>query len=392
MTNLLVRLLVKDYKNLQSPAVRARYGQMAGLVGIVCNLLLAAGKLAAGLLSGSLAITADAVNNLSDAASSIITLVGFKLSARPADEGHPFGHARFEYIAGLAVAVLVLVVGVELGKSSIEKIANPAPVVYGNLALLVLAASILVKVWMANFNRSIGRRIGSTALEATFADSRNDVITTTAVLAAALVARATGFSLDGWMGAAVAVFIIVSGIGLVKDTLDPLLGAAPDPALVKAIEERIDGYPGVLGTHDLMVHDYGPNRRFASAHVEMDADADVLDSHEVIDRIERDFLEQDNIHLIIHYDPVAPDDSVVGEARQALEAYLKTLDGRITIHDFRMVDGKKHVNYIFDVRVPPDFAMTPEELRADVEKSVKHDGRRVHVHLTVDYSYMAVSN
>lgn len=269
-------------------------------------------------------------------------------------------------------------------------ILNPSPVVYGNLALLVLALSILLKVWMANFNRSLGRRIGSKALEATFADSRNDVITTTAVLAAALVARFTGLGLDGWMGAGVAVFILISGAGLVKDTLDPLLGEAPDPALVERLAGKIRAYPGVLGTHDLIVHDYGPNRRFASAHVEMASTEDVLESHQTIDEIERDVLRDEGIHLIIHYDPVDVSGSQSATARKQLEAWFKAIDERITIHDFRLVDGTRHLNYIFDVVVPEDFAMTAQELEARIGRELTHNGIPVHAHLTLDKSFAPI--
>lgn len=391
MTNLLVRLFVKDAGNTASPAVHARYGLLAGWVGIVCNLLLALGKLLAGLLSGSIAVMADAVNNFSDAASSIITLVGFKLSAKPADKEHPFGHARFEYLAGLAVAVLVLMVGVELLKSGIQKILAPQPTQFGTITLLVLAASIAVKLWMAFFNRNIGRRIGSATLQATFVDSRNDVITTTAVLAAALVARFTGLQLDGYMGAAVAVFILISGIGLIRSTLAPLLGAAPDAELVEHIAKTIGGTPGVLGTHDLIVHDYGPKRRFASAHVEMDSSMDVMQSHAIIDQIERDFLEKENLHLIIHYDPVDTGHSAQANARRQVQQQLLDIDCRLSLHDFRMTEAASHFDYTFDVVVPPDYPESDEVLRAQIEKALQAPGQKpVVAALTIDRSYAPI--
>ncbi len=390
MTNFLIKHFVKDHAGVQQPQVRAAYGKMAGWVGICCNLLLFVAKILAGLLSGSISIMADAVNNLSDASSSVITLAGFKMAMKPADKEHPFGHARFEYVAGLVVAVLVMVIGIELARSSIERIINPAPVTFGLVSFLVLGASILLKTWMALFNRNIARRIDSTVLTATSADSRNDAITTTAVLAAAVIARFTGVNLDGWMGLAVAVFIVISGIGLVKDTLDPLLGQAPDPKLVKYVAEKISSYPGVLGTHDLMVHDYGPGRRFASAHVEMASDADVLLSHDIIDNIERDFLKQDNIHLVIHYDPIAAGDEAVGQARGFTEAQVKKIDPRLTIHDFRMVEGPSHTNYIFDVVVPPDFPLAKEELLSRIEKAVQHGENPINTVVTVDDSYAPI--
>lgn len=390
MTELLVQFFLKDNRDPKDPAVYARYGKLAGWVGIVCNLLLAGVKLLSGILSGSIAVTADAVNNLSDAASSVITLAGFKLASKPADKEHPFGHARFEYIAGLAVAVMILVIGVELAKSSVQKIMEPTPVEFGWLSLLILLLAIIIKVWMAFFNRSIGRRIGSSTLEATSIDSRNDAITTTALLVAALIARFTGLKLDGWMGLAVAVFILVSGIGIVKDTLNPLIGEAPDPELVRQVAEKIKAYPGVLGTHDLIVHDYGPGRRFASAHVEMDSRSDVLKSHDIIDNIERDFLQNDNIHLIIHYDPIVVGNGEVDSTRNWVLQQVKKLDERFSIHDFRMLEGPSHINYIFDVVVPQEYEMSDEELEKNIQAAVQHGKKPVYVVLTIDRSYAPI--
>ncbi len=390
MSSLLVRLFVKNPENVQDPAVRAAYGRMCGLTGIVCNLLLVAGKLLAGFLSGSIAIMADAINNLSDAASSVITLAGFKLASKPADSGHPFGHARFEYIAGLAVALLVMVIGIELGKSSLNKILNPTPVEFSILSFAVLAGAILLKIWMAFFNRRIGRKIGSGTLEATYADSRNDVLTTGAVLMAALIARFTGLNLDGYMGLAVAVFILISGFLLVRDTLNPLLGPAPDPDFVHHVKEKIESYPGVLGTHDLLVHDYGPGRRFASAHVEMDASADVMASHDIIDHIEWDFLKNENLHLIIHYDPIVTDPQHQAPARSRALAALESIDPRLGLHDFRWVAGQQHDNYIFDVVAPEQFPLPPEELKQRINQALQGGPRPVHTHITVDFSYAPI--
>lgn len=390
MTNWLARLFIKDYENVQDPAVHTAYGRLAGVVGIVCNLLLFFGKLAAGLFSGSIAVTADAVNNLSDASSSVITLVGFRLAAKPADKEHPFGHARSEYIAGLAVAIMVMVIGIELGRGSVEKILNPGEVHYSLLTLGVLVASILVKLWMASFNRCVGLRIGSTALQATYADSRNDVIATSAVLLAAVVARITGANLDGWMGVAVALFILYSGVGLIRDTLDPLLGQAPPPELVEYVAKKIGSYKGVLGTHDLIVHDYGPGRRFASAHVEMSSALDVLVAHDVIDNIERDFKENDHIHLIIHYDPIITGNKAVDDARNWVAGQVKAIDGRLTIHDLRLVDGPTHTNYVFDVVVPVDFEMDETELTKKIEAAVQRGEKPIHTVITVDRSYAAI--
>ena len=390
MTQLLVKWFVKTPEDVHKPEVRQQYGKMAGLVGIFCNLLLFVAKIVVGLVSGSISITADAVNNLSDASSSVVTLLGFKLAAKPADKEHPFGHARIEYIAGLAVAVMVLVIGIELGKNSIGKIMNPTPVTFTVWSFVILLISIAVKLWMAFFNRNIGKKIGSSTLEATYADSRNDVITTFAILVAAAIAVFTNLNLDGWMGAGVSIFILWSGVGLVKTTIDPLLGEAPDPELVKYVAEKIVTYDGVLGTHDLIVHDYGPGRQFASAHVEMSSEEDVLKSHEIIDQIERDFLEQDNIHLIIHYDPIVIGDGEVDSARQWTIEQIQTIDSRLTLHDFRMVDGPNNANYIFDVVVPPDFAMGEEELQAEIQKRIQHGRKKITTVITVDDSYAAI--
>ena len=309
---------IPNHEDVKNERVRSAYGKAASLVGIGCNVLLFAGKLVAGLLSSSVAIMADAVNNLSDASSSLISLLGFKLADRPADAEHPYGHGRFEYLSGMTVAVMILAIGVELLRSSVGKIFAPEPIVFSWVSVGVLAASIVVKCWMAAFNANMGRRIGSTTLEATASDSRNDVITTSAVLLCTMIARLTGLDLDGYVGAAVAVFILVSGVSLIKETLNPLLGNAPSPELVGHIREKLMSYPGVLGVHDLMIHDYGPGRQFASVHVEMSARRDPIESHEVIDGIERDFLKDERLHLVVHYDPVATDDPRVPALRDAL--------------------------------------------------------------------------
>ena len=286
MTEFLVQRLIRGAQNTEDPSVREAYGRLAGIVGVVCNVLLFVGKFLLGTLTGSVSIMADAVNNLSDASSSIVTLIGFGLAAKPADEGHPFGHHRIEYLAGLAVAAMILLIGAELVKTSIGKILHPADVECTAAAILVLLASILVKLWLARFNRTLGKKISSPALMATAADSRNDVITTAAVLLCAVLAAATGLRLDGYVGLLVALFILWSGISIAKDTIDPLLGAAPDESLVHAIASEITGYGGILGIHDLMVHDYGPGRRFASAHAEVDYRMNILDAHELLDDID----------------------------------------------------------------------------------------------------------
>ena len=308
MTNFLLRRFIPDYQNTADPAVREKYGNLAGIVGIVCNVLLFAGKLLAGTLCGSVSVTADAVNNLSDASSSLVTLLGFRLAARPADEKHPYGHARMEYLSGLAVAVMILVIGVELVKSSVQKILHPEAVEFSVLTAAVLTGSILLKLWMALFDRKLGRKISSAALTAAAADSRSDVIATGAVLLACVIGRLTGLMIDGWAGLLVALFILWSGVGVVKDTVDPLLGAKPDEALVRAIAYLMTSHVNILGFHDLMVHDYGPGRRFASVHAEIDHRIDPLVAHEILDEIERQAKRDLHVDLVIHYDPIVTDD------------------------------------------------------------------------------------
>lgn len=390
MTGWLIKTFIHQPNDVSSPASRAAYGRLAGLVGIVCNLLLCAGKFAVGFLSGSIAISADAVNNLSDASSSIVSLVGFKLAARPADDEHPYGHARFEYLAGLAVAVMVLLIGLELGKTSVTRILHPAPVAFSLPAAAVLVVSILVKLWMAAFNRRVGRLIDSAALEATAADSRNDVLSTSAVLAASVISHFTALSLDGWMGLAVAAFILVSGVGLVKDTIDPLLGEAPDAALVAHIHDKTMGYPGVLGVHDLMVHDYGPGRRFASLHVEMAAEGDVMASHDLIDNIERDFYQDDGLSVVIHFDPIVTSDAAVGDLRRWMAGLVKEIDPRLTIHDLRTVPGPTHTNVIFDCVAPFDLGLTELELKKAVKAKVHAQRPELVCVITVEHSFASV--
>lgn len=333
--------------------MREGYGKLAGLTGIVVNALLCAGKLLAGALSGSVSIMADAINNLSDAASSIVTLLGFKLAAKPADDAHPYGHQRVEYLAGLTVAALILLIGAELVKSSIQRILHPEAVAFTAVGAAVLLLSIAAKLWLCLFYRKLGKSIRSEALLASAADSRNDVASTAAVLAAYAFAYFTHIQIDGWAGLLVAVFILWSGVGIAKDTIDPLLGEAPDEALVHAIAQEIRSYDArVLGIHDLIVHDYGPGRRFASVHVELDAREDVLEAHELIDNIERDVTKKLRVELVIHYDPIVTDDAEVNEVRQRVEAIVTEIDPRLSFHDFRMVRGREHSNVILTLCCP----------------------------------------
>ena len=355
MTKLLLRLFVKNYKDPSDAAVRGRIGKMSGMVGILCNLVLFAFKLVVGTISGAVSITADAMNNLSDATSAVVTLVGFKLAEKPADADHPYGHARYEYLSGLAVAALIVVIGVELAKASFEKILHPADVVFSLPVCIVLVLSIGMKLWMSLFNRYLGKYINSTTLTATSADSRNDAISTTAVLVAGVVGTAFGWKIDGWMGMAVALFILYSGAMQAKETISPLLGENASPELREQIAVLVGNVPQVLGYHDLMVHDYGPGQRFASMHVEMDQKADPLECHEIIDNLERACLETMGVHLSIHYDPVVTGDEEMDRLRLVVLQLLQHQDDRIAIHDFRMVRGQEYSNLIFDVELPAEL-------------------------------------
>ena len=384
MTSLLLRLFVKNHDDTENPVVRGAYGKLAGAVGIVCNLLLFAGKLLAGILSGSVAVTADAVNNLSDASSSLVTLLGFKLAERPADEEHPYGHARIEYISGLVVAALILLIGAELAKSSFSKILHPETVEFSFLTLGVLVGSILVKLWMALFCRKLGRRIDSTTLLATSADSRNDVISTAAVLVGCLVGYFFDVKLDGYIGMAVALFIIWSGCSIAKDTINPLLGERASEELVRNISDLILSHEKILGIHDLMVHDYGPGNCFASVHAEMDSAEDPLICHDIIDDIERDALRELQVHLVIHYDPIVTNDEELNAARALVEQEIKSIDESLSLHDFRMVRGPGHTNLIFDLVIPYSMEDRKAELKARIDERLQRQDRKYYTVITFD--------
>lgn len=376
MLDFLLKRFISDYENTGDTVVRAAYGKLTGTVGILCNLLLFAAKLVIGLLSGSVSITADAVNNLSDASSSLVTLIGFRLASRPADPEHPYGHARIEYFSGLIVAAIILIIGVELGKSSVQKIIHPEAVAFSGALVAVLVLSILVKLWMARFYTKLGRKIDSTTLIASGTDSRNDVISTAAVLLSCVVGRMTGWMIDGYMGLLVAIFILWSGVNIAKETLDPLLGAAPDERLVEDITRELLSHPEVRSIHDLMIHDYGPGRQFASVHAEMDCRQDVLEAHEILDELERECLARHNVLLTIHYDPIVSDDEALNATRERILAILETIDPRLSIHDFRMVCGSRNTNLIFDLVVPYDLASRKNEIRQAIEEAM-NDGENM---------------
>lgn len=370
MIELIYKKFIKNHDDIENPAVRSAYGKLAGWVGIVCNVVLCIGKFLAGIISGSMSITADAVNNLSDASSGVIGLIGFKLAERSADNEHPYGHGRYEYLAGFMVAALILVIGAQLMRDSIIKIVEPSEVEFGIVTAAVLAVSILVKLWMMLFYKKTGKKIGSETVIATAADSRNDVISTGAVLAALIISELFKINLDGIMGAAVAVFILFSGVGLVRETMDPLLGKAPSEELVEKIHDKILSYDGVLGTHDLMIHDYGPGRQFASVHVEIPAEISFVECHEIIDKIERDFLAN-GMNMLVHPDPIVSGTSRMARITDDLKKIVTDIDDRITVHDVRITDCGDKLRVCFDCVVPPDIGFEESELSAEITRFLR---------------------
>ena len=376
MTNILLRLFIKNCEDTQNPAVRSSIGKLAGLTGIVCNCLLTVLKLVIGLLVGSMAIIADGVNNLSDAASSLTTLLGFRMAQRPADKQHPYGHARYEYLSGLAVAALILLIGAELVKSSIAKIIKPEPIDISAATIALLAASVAVKLWMSGFYKTLGKKINSTALYATSVDSRNDVISTCAVLLGCLVNYLFGLNIDGCVGLAVAIFILYSSVGIAKDTISPLLGQQADDELVDKITELVLSHEKVLGVHDLLVHDYGPGRCYASAHVELSADEDPMACHDIIDDIECDVLEKMNVHFVIHYDPVVQNDAEQNEMRRTVGEIIRELNPAFSIHDFRIVRGSAQSKLVFDLGVPYSMIEKKKEIKERIDAALNERGKK----------------
>lgn len=374
MTGLLLRLFVKDADNTENPAVHTSIGKMAGFTGICCNILLFLGKLLAGLLSGSVSILADAINNLSDAGSSLVTLLGFYLAQRPADKEHPYGHARYEYLSGLVVSTLILVIGLELGKSSFEKVLHPQPILATPVVWGVLTVSLCLKLWMSHFFRTLGARIRSVTLTAASADSRNDVIATAGVLLGYIVSSLFGVNVDGIVGLGIAAFILWSGIGIARDTISPLLGAR-DPELVKKLSALVLSHEKVLGIHDLLVHDYGPGQCFASVHAELSAEEDPLACHDIIDDIEQDAWERLNVHLVIHYDPVMTNDAEWNRMRTLTEGWVRQVNPRLSIHDFRMVHSTRQTKLVFDLAIPYDMALSAREVQTFIAEQLQKEGR-----------------
>ena len=387
MIALLARIFIKNEADATPAEKRQAYGTLCSAAGIALNLLLSAGKFFAGTVSGSIAITADAANNLSDAGSSVVTLLGFRLGGQKADKDHPFGHGRFEYLSGLAVAMLIVLMGFELGKSSLDKILHPQPVEAGWLPVVILCASIAVKLYMYSYNRAYGKRFASTAMEATATDCLSDCVSTATVLLATLVAMFTDLQIDGWCGILVAVFIFWSGLKAGKETLDPLLGTPPDREYVEQIRKLVMAHKEVVGIHDLVVHDYGPGRCMISLHAEVSSAGNVLEIHDTIDNIEKELGENLGCAAVIHMDPIVVDDGITEETKKKVAMLVRCIDETITIHDFRMVAGPTHTNLIFDAVVPFGFHHSDEDVRRRIELAVRALDENYRTVVTVERSY-----
>lgn len=387
MIEFLLRRFVGNYQDVRDPAVRERYGALSGGVGIFLNLLLSLGKFSAGTITSSVAVMADAFNNLSDAASSLVTLVGFRLAGQKADDDHPFGHGRIEYLSGLAVSVVILLVGLELAKSAVKKILRPEAVSFSVLSAAILGASILVKLWMYLFNRNLSRRIDSAAMAASAADSLTDCVATGAVLLGLLADHFAHLSIDGWVGVVVAAFVLKTGWDAAQDTISPLLGQPPDPALVEGIRETVLAHPEVSGLHDLIVHDYGPGHTMASLHAEVSVDADMAATHDVIDNIERELGEKYRIIATIHMDPIATSDRLVNDRKAEMLALARQIEPDITIHDFRMTEGPTHTNLIFDLVVPRKCPLSDAEVQEEMALRARERNSRYLTVIQIDHPY-----
>lgn len=387
MMRFLVKHLIPNYEDIHDAKIRTKYGNLTSFVGILANLVLFLGKFLIGTLANSVSITADAVNNLSDAGSSMISLISFKLSNRPADEEHPFGHARYEYIASMIVGILILFLGIELVQNSLDKIIHPQTIAFSLLSIGILIASILVKFWMYAYNRYYGKQLNSSVMSATAADSLSDCMATAAVLASTCISPLIHFNLDGYMGVLVAIFIITAGIKIVKETLNSLLGASPSREEVMEIVDLIKSHEGVLGIHDLMIHDYGPNNRFASVHVEVSAKENIFISHDMIDNIEREIHEKLQIQMVIHMDPIDVDDEETNTMRETMKNIVTSIDPSLSIHDFRMVKGNTHTNLIFDCLVPYQIKLTTNQIMDQINEQLNTLDQTYYVVVTFDHAF-----
>lgn len=389
MTNFLIKHFIPNASDVKSPAVRQRYGVVSSVVGILCNALLCTAKIAAGLLTGAVSIVADGINNLSDGGSCVVSLLGFKMAGKPADDKHPFGHGRIEYVAGLIVSFIIVLMGVELAKTSLDKIFHPEEISFSWITPAVLGISILVKLWMCFFNRKMGDKIDSAVLRATAMDSLSDVAATSSVLAGFVIGYWARVNLDGYLGVLVALFILYTGVSTAKGTLDLLLGEAPDPEFVKQIQQEVLSYPEIIGVHDLIVHNYGPGHSVISLHAEVPCDVDILKIHDTIDNAERDLKKKFDCEVVIHMDPIVTDDKETNEIHQKLSSIVRLLDSRVTIHDFRIVKGPTHTNLIFDIVVPHQFRLTDDQVVESLRQAVKALDARYEIVVNVDKAYTA---
>jgi len=388
MVTLLAKHFIPDYENIKSPSVRHSYGMLCGIIGILLNILLFAGKFFAGIFSGSIAITADALNNLSDAGSSFITLAGFKLASQKPDPDHPYGHGRIEYLSGLFVSLLILLMAVELLKTSVDKILHPQNTLINPVVIAILAASILVKLYMSYYNQTVGKKIDSAALLATATDSRGDCISTLLVLVSALISLFAGVQVDGYCGLIVGIFILYSGFNAAKDTISPLLGQAPDKEFVEKIEQIVTSHDLILGIHDMMIHDYGPGRVVVSLHAEVPADGDLLEMHDLIDHIEHDLAQMCHCEAVIHMDPIAVNDPEVDSLKAKIGIILERIEPELKFHDFRMVKGPTHTNLIFDVLVPYRFPIADSDLIELIDSKVKELDPSYFIVVKIDHTYI----
>lgn len=388
MIKFLIKRFIKDSDNIKDPAVRRMYGSLCSSVGIGLNICLFIGKYLVGVLSGSIAIMADAFNNLSDAGSSLITLIGFKFAGMKPDAEHPFGHGRIEYISGLAVSAAIILMGVELAKSSVSKILNPTPVEMNALAIVILVVSVCVKFYMCSYNRFVGRQIDSAAMKATATDSLSDAVATSVVLLAMLVLKFTGVNVDGWCGAMVALFILYAGYSAAKDTLSPLLGQPPEEELINQIRDIALSHSEIVGIHDLVVHDYGPGRLMISFHGEVPGDGNIFELHDVIDQAEKELKEKLGCDAVIHMDPIATNDDEVKSVRQCVAELVKEINGDLSIHDFRMVKGPTHTNLIFDVVVPFQLKLSDREVAEEITRRVREKWENYYAVIEIDHSYV----
>lgn len=389
MFDFLIRKFITNNQDPEDPSVRKDYGIFSSIVGLAVNIILSLSKIIAGTVFNSISVTADGINNLSDAGSSVITLIGFKVSGKPADRDHPFGHARIEYLTGFVLGIVILFVGIELIRSSAEKIIDPRPATYSTIMFVILCVSIAVKFWLSRFYARIAEMISSSTIKAASVDSANDVLATSAVLVGALISKFAGYEIDGWMGLGVAFFVLYSGFQILKSILGPLLGEMPDPELIERIEKKILSYDGILNIHDLVIHNYGPKVYFATVHAEVDANESFIKSHDMIDCIERDCARDLNINLVIHMDPIITDDEDINRLKKTTEEIVMLIDLRFSLHDFRIVKGETHTNLIFDVVVPAEFDVSATKLIRTIETAIKEEDPNYYPVITIDKNYVS---